>query len=137
MLTNRSMPRATVIPTLAYPEVGAAVDWLRAAFGFTPRLLIGEHRAQLQIGEDGAMVVTRARGEAGKGERAHGIMVRVDDVDAHYKQALTHGAWIVGPPEDQPYGERQYTAIDLAGHAWTFSQSIADVAPESWGGKRG
>ena len=31
-------------------------------------------------------------------------------------------------------GERGYTAEDLGGHRWTFSQSIADVAPESWGG---
>jgi hypothetical protein len=35
---------------------------------------------------------------------------------------------------DYPYGERQYTAEDLGGHRWTFSQSIADVAPEEWGG---
>jgi len=38
------------------------------------------------------------------------------------------------PPADYPYGERQYTAEGLAGHCWTFSQSIADVAPEEWGG---
>jgi hypothetical protein len=25
----------------------------------------------------------------------------------------------------------------LAGHEWTFSQSIADVAPEEWGGESG
>jgi hypothetical protein len=30
--------------------------------------------------------------------------------------------------------ERQYTAEDLGGHRWTFAQSIADVAPEEWGG---
>jgi hypothetical protein len=28
----------------------------------------------------------------------------------------------------------KYTAEDLAGHRWSFSQSIADVAPEEWGG---
>jgi hypothetical protein len=30
--------------------------------------------------------------------------------------------------------ERQYHAEDLGGHQWTFSESIADVAPEEWGG---
>jgi hypothetical protein len=24
---------------------------------------------------------------------------------------------------------------DLAGHEWTFSQTLADVAPEEWGGQ--
>ena len=36
---------------------------------------------------------------------------------------------------DHPYGERQYNALDFAGHRWTFTQSIADVAPETWGGE--
>ena len=26
-----------------------------------------------------------------------------------------------------------YTAEDLGGNQWTFSQSLADVAPEAWG----
>jgi uncharacterized glyoxalase superfamily protein PhnB len=60
-------------------------------------------------------------------------MVFVDDVDAHYERAKARGARIIGPPTDYPYGERQYGALDLAGHRWGFSQSIADVAPEEWG----
>ena len=38
-------------------------------------------------------------------------------------------------PTDFPYGERQYTAQDPAGHQWTFSQTLADVAPSEWGGE--
>jgi hypothetical protein len=34
MKHNRSIPPATVIPVLVYPDVRAAVDWLTAAFGF-------------------------------------------------------------------------------------------------------
>lgn len=41
---------------------------------------------------------------------------------------------ILRPPTDYPYGERQYTAADPAGHVWTFSQTLADVDPASWGG---
>jgi len=40
----------------------------------------------------------------------------------------------VGGGADYPYGERQYTVEDPGGHRWTFSQTIADVAPEKWGG---
>ena len=29
---------------------------------------------------------------------------------------------------------RQYTAEDHAGHQWTFSETLADIAPETWGG---
>jgi uncharacterized glyoxalase superfamily protein PhnB len=135
MLVNRSMPKCTVIPELAYPDVGKAADWLCAAFGFTVRIRITDHRAQLNVG-DGAMVVT----ELAPGRRiedTHALMVRVANVDGHHARAVQHGARIVRPPKDYPYGERQYTAEDFAGHIWTFSQSIEDVAPEKWGGTSG
>ena len=130
MLTNRSMPSGAVIPVLAYEDVGEAVRWLCDTFGFTERWRAGSHRAQLAIG-DAAVAVT----EGGSG--GSNVMVRVDDVDAHYERAREHGAQVGGPPADYPYGERQYTAVDLGGHTWTFSQSIADVAPEDWGGTSG
>jgi len=64
----------------------------------------------------------------------HGVMVRVDDVDVHHSRALAYGATITQDPTDYPFGERQYSCRDSGGHLWTFSQSIADVAPEQWGG---
>jgi uncharacterized glyoxalase superfamily protein PhnB len=41
VLTNRSLPTATVIPVLVYPDVRAAVVWLSEAFGFVERVRIG------------------------------------------------------------------------------------------------
>ena len=60
-------------------------------------------------------------------------MVRVDDVDDHYLRVSAAGAQIISTPETNAYGERQYGAIDLAGHRWTFTQSVADVSPEGCG----
>jgi uncharacterized glyoxalase superfamily protein PhnB len=122
------MPSCTVIPVLAYEDLAAAIDWLCWAFGFTERWRAGSHRAQLAIGA-GAVALTAQPVDA-----ACTVMVRVEGVDGHYEQARQHGARIVQSPTDYPYGERQYTAEDLAGHHWTFSESIADVAPEEWGG---
>jgi uncharacterized glyoxalase superfamily protein PhnB len=136
MLNNRSMPCATVIPELAYPDIGEAIDWLCNAFGFTLRIRIADHRAQLNVG-DGAVVLTELRGGNASIDAAHSVMVRVADARQHYQRAKAAGARVSGPPADHPYGERQYTALDLADHRWTFSQSIADVAPEDWGGTSG
>jgi uncharacterized glyoxalase superfamily protein PhnB len=61
-------------------------------------------------------------------------MVRVSDVDEHYERAKSVGAVIISAPADQSFGERQYAAADLAGHRWVFTQSIADLRPEEWGG---
>jgi hypothetical protein len=62
MLTNRSIPRCTVIPELAYPDVGQAIGWLSDAFGLTLRIRIANHRAQLNVGE-GAVVLTEQSGD--------------------------------------------------------------------------
>lgn len=139
---NRSMPASMIIPVLAYRDVREAVDWLCRSFGFVERLRIGNHRAQLNFGE-GSVVVSGLRVDPSEttGSRplpadgsSHSVMVRVADVDSHYEHARQSGARIVGPPADYPYGERQYTAVDPGGHAWTFSQTIADVDPGDWGG---
>ncbi len=124
------MPASTVLPVLAYADVRKAVEWLCRSFGFTERLQIGNHRSQLSIG-DGAVVIAARQEPRGP---ACSVMIRILDVDEHHAQALRSGAKIVAPPADYPYGERQYTAEDLEGRLWTFSQTIADVDPASWGG---
>jgi uncharacterized glyoxalase superfamily protein PhnB len=135
VIANRSVPTSTVIPELAYPDVPEAADWLSNAFGFRVRIRIGSHRVQLVYG-DGAVIAIELGGSGGVTADAatHAVLVRVNDADAHHDRAAAAGARIVNPPADYPYGERQYTAEDLAGHRWTFSQSIADVEPASWGG---
>jgi uncharacterized glyoxalase superfamily protein PhnB len=142
MLANRSIPTCTVIPELAYADVADAADWLRGAFGFTVRLRIANHRIQMNVG-DGAMVVTeRRRGDSSNrpaepADLAHSVMVRVEDVDRHCRQATAHGARVLNPPTTYPFGERQYSVADPGGHVWTFSQSVADVSPADWGGVAG
>ena len=131
MRINRSIPAATVVPTLAVHDVVAATDWLCATFGFEVRLRIGEHRAQLAFG-DGAVILTELR-TLEEACEDHGVMVRVDDVDAHHSTAVEAGAEILREPETYEYGERQYVALDLDGHEWTFTQSVDDADPGEWG----
>ena len=138
MRRNRSIPSAAVIPVLIYPDVREAVAWLSSAFGFVERLQIGEnHRSQLSVGEGAVIVgdVRHDRRPPREGESTHSVVVRVDDVNAHCARARAHGAQILMEPTDFEYGERQYTAADLAGHQWTFSETLDDVDPATWGGK--
>jgi uncharacterized glyoxalase superfamily protein PhnB len=138
MKPNRSIPSAVVVPVLIYPDVREAVSWLSAAFGFAERVRIGEnHRSQLSFG-DGAVIVADVRHDRRPprpGEATHSVLVRVDDARAHCDRAREHGARITMEPTDFEYGERQYAAEDPAGHQWTFSETLADVAPEEWGGE--
>jgi len=139
-IVNRSAPTATVVPVLIYEDVGKAIDWLCGAFRFTERLRVGGRdgrvmHAQLSVGEGAVML--GAPGAEFRPPRSNEVSqyvhIHVEDVDRHFEHAKRSGARIIHPPANMPFGERPYTAEDLAGHRWTFSQSIADVTPEQWG----
>jgi uncharacterized glyoxalase superfamily protein PhnB len=152
MIVNRSAPSGTIVPSLIYTDVAKAIDWLCSVFGFKERLRAGGEdgkagHAQLAIGQGGIILSAARVGQSADwndsaelrpprvNEVTQTLMVHVEDVDAHYERAKGRGARMLQPPTTHVFGERQYTAEDLEGHRWTFSQSVADVGPEDWGAK--
>jgi uncharacterized glyoxalase superfamily protein PhnB len=121
--SNRSLPAATVIPVLIYPDVREAVEWLTAAFGFRERIKIGDdHRSQMSIGEGGAVIIGDARRDR---------VPPQPGVVTHQLKVAT----ILSEPTDQPYGEREYDVADPWDHRWQFSETVDEVDPASWGGE--
>ena len=137
MKINRSVPPPTVVPVLVYRDVRAAVAFLAAAFGFEERTRIGEdHRAQMAVGADGAVIVADAgsdRRPPQLGGHSHLVRVRVENVEVAFARARDHGAVVLEAPVDREYGERDCTLEDLGGHRWQLAEAVADVAPEEFG----
>jgi len=119
-----------IIPYLMYRDVPLALDWLARAFGFTETMRVGTPRG----GFHGEMefhgqVIMMGQGSADlrmisaldANGATQGVFIYLDGVDAHYERARAAGAEIDKPPEDLPYG-RSYTARDLEGHPWFFTQ---------------
>jgi uncharacterized glyoxalase superfamily protein PhnB len=132
---NRSIPAAAVIPELAYTDVSRAITWLEDAFGFVTRLRIGDHRAQMIAGEGAIVVMDSSREPGGPATPSrHGVLVRIENLDAHAARATASGAEILSAPTTYPFGERQYSVRDPGGHRWTFSETVADIDPAAWGG---
>lgn len=143
-IPNRSMPPGMIIPELVYPDLDAAVAWLCEVLGFKQRLRIGDHRAQLILGEASLIAIGRPPQPGlppglDQPQRSalvdHSIMLHVDHVDQLFERAVKSGAVVISPPQDYPFGERQCTVEDVGSHRWTFSQTIADVDPHDWGAK--
>jgi uncharacterized glyoxalase superfamily protein PhnB len=126
---------------LMYEDVSSAIGWLCRVFGLREDLRYVESdgrvtHAQLLFGDHEVMVGWP--GPSYQSPKRHGqvcqsVLVHVEDVDAHFAQAVAQGAVIVSEPETQPFGERSYEAADLEGQRWYFSQHVGDVAPEEWG----
>jgi uncharacterized glyoxalase superfamily protein PhnB len=139
MMTNRSAPDATITPVLVYADVATAVEWLCRVCGFKERLrftrdgIVGH--AQVSFRE-GSIMIGRQGGSFQAppgGQVSQYVLVSVENVDEHFARVKESGGRIIQPPADMPFGERHYTVEDPGGHRWTFSQHIADVAPEEWG----
>lgn len=124
----------TIIPTLKYEDAAAAIEWLCAAFGFQKHLVVPSDtgvilHAQLTFGSgmimlgsvrDSAFDQLQKTPKAVGGVGTQSAYIIVDDVDAHYRQALRFNADIVLQPEDQAYGGRMYSCRDNEGHLWNF-----------------
>jgi len=130
-----------VTPYLLYEDVAAAIDWLEKAFGLRERLRSADpegtvSHAEMTIGDGEVMLgwpgpdyqCPRTTGHV-----SQFVHVNVPDVDAHFEQARAAGAEVLSAPEDQPYGDRRYDAVDLEGHRWSFAQRVRDVPPDEWG----
>jgi len=149
------MAENSVIPMLSYEDAPAAIDWLVAAFGLREKLRFTDDdgrvtHAELTTAGGGLIMLATPTPDyvSPKRHRAtceqarkwsespyviDGVLVEVDDVDAHFAQAKNAGATILSEPEDVDVGVRHYRVEDLEGHRWMFSQEIAVVAPEEWG----
>jgi uncharacterized glyoxalase superfamily protein PhnB len=151
MNKNRSAAPGPVVPVLVYDDVGRAIKWLCETFGFVERFQYGSEGspsgAQLAVG-DGSVFLTSSRlGQSPNwtdqavlrtprlNEITHGVCVHIEDVDSLYQCIKQSDARIFSAPETHPFGERQFTVEDIGGHRWTFTQSVANIAPEDWGGR--
>jgi PhnB protein len=128
---------------LAYEDGLAAMDWLARAFGFreTMRMLTKDGRlsqGEMEAGDGGVIMLANPTPDY-QSPKHHretceaaaawstvpyiidGVLVYVDDVDAHFRQAEAAGALILSGVETTPNGKR-YRAEDLEGHRWMFTE---------------
>jgi uncharacterized glyoxalase superfamily protein PhnB len=136
-----------VIPMLAYEDGAAAIDWLTNAFGFREQVRFTDDdgtitHAELETGDGTIMLATptpdyvgpkrlrelsaEARKMAEVPYVIDGVLVEVEDVDAHFARAREAGATILSEPEDvSDVGVRHYRVEDPEGHRWMFSQELS------------
>lgn len=131
-----------VFPMIAYEDGIGALEWLAKAFGFRELERFTAPDGTLSHGEmetgDGVIMLATPTPayESPKHHRENcerarrwstvpwiidGVLVHVDDLEAHYARAKTSGARILSEIEDGSPG-RRYRAEDFEGHRWFFFQ---------------
>ena len=122
------------IAILVYEDIDAAVEYLTRVFGFTAGEITREPGGTPVHGEihagDGEFWLHPESSEfdlkspRNLGAASGTMAVMVDDVDAHHRHAASEGADVRYEPVDQPYGYREYSAVDPEGHLWSFMKPL-------------
>ena len=126
------MSGSTVIPGHRYRNAPAAIEWLCTVFGFERQAVYESeegvvHHAQLTLGS-GMIMLGSARDDKHSasfrlpdeigGVETRSVYLVVPDADAAYARAVAAGANIISPPQDKPYGGRDFGVRDPEGHTW-------------------
>lgn len=127
-------PLGTIVPTLRYRDVAAAVDWLCKAFAFERHLVVpgdeGAVRyAELTFGggmimlgpvENSAFGGLMLQPQDAGGAETQICYLFVEDAAAHCARAKAAGAEIVLEIEKADGSGRGYSCRDPEGHIWNF-----------------
>jgi uncharacterized glyoxalase superfamily protein PhnB len=140
-MSHAAFVRPAFIPSVAYKNPRAALDWLERAFGFEISGVFTDSKGEIVHAEmthgDGVIMVGgewenwAASPASSNGVNTQRVHVRIaKDIDGHCEKARAAGATIVMGPDDAFYGDRTYVALDLEGHRWTFAQLVKHVSVE-------
>jgi uncharacterized glyoxalase superfamily protein PhnB len=115
----------TLYPSMRYRDAAAAIEFLKAGFGFEERVVYRDDdgavgHAELSYGPSILMLGPDRNDVYGERAGRGWIYVAVDDADAHCASARAAGAQIVREPHDTDYGSRDYAARDPEGNVWSF-----------------
>lgn len=130
----------TLTAYLTVKDASKAIEFYKKALQATERMRMPDPsgkimHAELQIGDSVIMLADESPQMGNKspqsiGGTPVGFCVYVKDVDAVVQTAVSAGAKIQRPVQDQFYGDRSGTVQDPFGHIWTIATHIEDVAPE-------
>ncbi len=135
--TSSHLP--SVYPVLRYRDAPAALEFLAKAFGLTATTVHEEdgNIVHAQMAWENGVVMLGSGSEGGGGTFDGGrtvLYLAVADPDAHHDRAVAAGAEVVMELVDQPYGSREYAALDPERNVWCFG--TYRPGPNDGGGSR-
>ena len=101
-------------------DVTRTAEYYRDVLGFKIEFLYGEPTFYAGVERDGVIIHLQAASETRR-QPGHGsVNVFVTEVDALYEELKARGAKILKPPQDYPYGMRDFDVDDLDGNHLCF-----------------
>src|SRR5688500_4936142 len=116
---------------LAVANVGASVDFLERAFGFTRGVVLPDPDGQLRYAEmrhgNGVVMLIRKGDTTAPTYGTSAVYAYVDDVDRALDHARKAGAGVEAA-DDKPWGDRVAAVTDPDGYRWVLA-TFKKLAP--------
>ena len=132
--------RNSVTPYLIVKGAAQAIDYYKKVFGATELMRMDAPdgkvgHAELRIGDSVIMladenVAMGNRSAESIGASPVSLYVYLPDVDKTFEKAVSGGAKILKPVEDQFYGDRSGFLRDPFGHLWGIATHKEDVSAQ-------
>lgn len=130
----------TITPYLSIKGAADAIEFYKRAFGAKEVMRMAQPdgrvgHAELQLGDSRVMLADECPDMEFRSPQSIGgtpvtIHMYVENVDAVVEQAVTAGAKLTRPVQDQFYGDRSGTVSDPYGHVWHLSTHKEDLSME-------
>jgi PhnB protein len=130
----------TATPYLIVTGAARALEFYKKAFGAAEVVRMDGPdgkvmHAEIKIGDSHIMLADEfpemdARSPQTIGGTPVSLMLYLEDADAVTARAVSAGAKLLRPVEDQFYGDRCGTIADPFGHKWTIATHKEDLSPE-------
>lgn len=129
----------TVTPYLIIKDAARAIDFYKKAFGATEESRHEDapgkiKHAEIKIGDSILMITDESpdfpdwQSPQSRGGTPVHLYVYVEDADSVFNQAVTAGAKVLLPLQDQSYGDRSGGLTDPFGHIWYIATALEEVA---------
>lgn len=114
---------SSVYPTLAVPDVETACNWYVERLGFSIRFLWNDPPTH------GAVLLDQACLHFWQGTpqlSENWLYFDISDLDEMYNRAVVNCVIVTKPPENYPWGMREFNAEDLNGYKIRFGQHLGE-----------
>jgi len=132
----------SITPYLVIKGASQAIDYYKKVFGATEVFRMDTPdgkvaHAELKIGDSHVMLADENpkmglghTSAASIGASPVSLYLYIPDVDRIVERAVTAGAKVLKPVQDQFYGDRSGFIQDPFGHLWGIATHVEDVAPQ-------
>lgn len=111
-------------PLLPVADLRAAIDFYTTKLGFTLGFTWGEPESFAGVNLGDVQVFMRTGTPNPAGISVSFVVGNADDL---YEFQVSNGVEVVAPPDDRPYGLRDYSVRDLNGYELSFGHFIYNV----------